>query len=112
MICPLCNRPTFFNAEGKQHPGVAFGQSVGFVPANIESLYDEARTCTSAGAYTAAVLGLQKLLMHIAASQDAPEGLSFVQYVEYLAAKGFVPVSGKGWTTSGRRAMKQTTKSS
>ncbi len=96
-ICPLCNLPTLFTPDGKQRPGVAFGQSVGSVPPNIENLYDEARRCTSAGAYTAAVLACRKLLMHIGVAQGAAEGLSFVQYVEYLAAKGFVPPGGGGW---------------
>ncbi|MBI3001586.1 MAG: DUF4145 domain-containing protein [Deltaproteobacteria bacterium] len=95
-ICPVCNRPSFF-AHNEQHPQVAFGEAVKNVPAQVEALYNEARRCTAAGAHTAAVLTARKLLMHIAVDQKAPEGDSFIQYVEYLADNGFVPPHGKGW---------------
>jgi len=35
--------------------------------------------------------------MHIAVDQKAKEGLSFLDYVEYLANNGFVPPNGKRW---------------
>ncbi len=35
--------------------------------------------------------------MHIAVDLKAAEGLSFLDYVEYLAAKGYVPPNGKAW---------------
>ena len=35
--------------------------------------------------------------MHIAVAQQAAAGKSFVEYVEYLADKGYVPPNGRGW---------------
>jgi hypothetical protein len=34
--------------------------------------------------------------MHLAVVEGAAENLSFMQYVEYLDGKGFVPPKGKG----------------
>jgi hypothetical protein len=35
--------------------------------------------------------------MHIAVEQGAPEGKSFLAYVEFLSKEGFVPPHGKEW---------------
>jgi Domain of unknown function (DUF4145) len=35
--------------------------------------------------------------MHIAVEQGASEGQTFVKYVDYLAAKGYVPPNGRAW---------------
>jgi len=35
--------------------------------------------------------------MNIAVSKGAREGLKFVEYVNYLAEKGYVPPDGKEW---------------
>jgi hypothetical protein len=35
--------------------------------------------------------------MHIAVDRGAKDGQTFLQYIEYLAANGFVPPNGKGW---------------
>jgi hypothetical protein len=95
-ICPSCNQPTYFRSAD-QFPGVSFGSPVRGLPDDVESLYEQVRECTSAGAYTPAVLACRKILMHIAVDQKAKEGGSFLDYVEYLAANGFVPPNGKGW---------------
>lgn len=47
--------------------------------------------------YTASVLACRKLLMNIAVNKGADEGWRFVQYVEHLADKGFIPPDGKEW---------------
>ena len=94
-ICPECNKPTFL--YGGQIPGVPFGSPVQSLPKDLETLYDEARSCTAAGAYTPAVLATRKILMHIAVDKGAKEGESFQSYVEFLAEKGFVPPNGQGW---------------
>ena len=101
-ICPLCNRPTYFEGE-RQSPGVSFGGEVKNVSPEVGALYDEARKCTAASAYTAAVLSARKILMNIAVDQGADEGKSFVEYVQYLSDKGFVPPNGKGWVDYIRR---------
>ena len=101
-VCPLCNRPTFFE-ETKQIPGVPIGDPVKSLPADIESIYNEARICCSASAFTAAVLLLRKLLMNVAVNLAAPEGKKFIEYVEYLGDKGYVPPHGKAWVDHVRK---------
>ncbi len=39
----------------------------------------------------------RKLLMHLAVAQGAKPGDSFVAYIEFLAAQGYVPPNGRGW---------------
>ena len=97
-ICPHCTKPTYFDvAANQQIPGVAPGSEVGSLPDDVGSLYREARNCIAVSSYTAAVLACRKLLMHLAVSQGAPEGQSFVSYVDYLAAQGYVPPNGRAW---------------
>lgn len=96
VICPSCNRPSYFEGQ-LQTPGPLPGRAVAKLPNGVGSLYTEARRAIATGAFTAAVLAFRKLLMHLAVAEGAAEGLSFMQYVEYLDAKGFVPPKGKGW---------------
>jgi len=96
-ICHFCFRPTYFDKEGNQIPGSPYGKNVNNVPSEVETLYNEARNCTSCNAYTASVLCCRKLLMNIAVSKGAEEGLNFIEYVEYLSNEHFIPPNGKGW---------------
>lgn len=97
-ICPFCMMATFVDHRDKQFPSVRFGHPVtDIAEADVASLYDEARHAVGAGAYTAAVLACRKLLMHIAVSKGATENGSFVGYVEFLAAKSYVPPDAKEW---------------
>ena len=96
-VCPNCHRPTYFAEDGTQLPGIAPGVEVEHLPDDVEKLYREARNCVAVGSYTSAVLSCRKLLMHIAVAQAAAAGKSFVEYVEFLADKGFVPPNGRGW---------------
>ncbi|MDU0458159.1 MAG: DUF4145 domain-containing protein [Geobacteraceae bacterium] len=96
FICPHCEKPSFITST-EQVPGVAPGNEVKSLPANIDNLYREARNSVAASAYTAAVLVCRKLLMNIAVSEGAEENKSFLFYVEYLADNGYVPPKGKGW---------------
>lgn len=50
-----------------------------------------------AGAYTSSVMASRKVLMHLAVAEGAPEGQTFLQCVEYLDGKGFIPPRGKVW---------------
>src|SRR5690349_19804763 len=61
-VCPQCRRTTVFEGND-QSPGVAYGAPVKHLPTEVDQLYEQARLCCSAGAYTAAVLLLRKLLM-------------------------------------------------
>ncbi len=64
---------------------------------DVKTLYDEARSAASCNAFTAAILCCRKLLMNIAVSKGAEEGLKFIEYVDFLANKGYIPPDGKGW---------------
>jgi len=108
-ICPHCSRPSYFEQD-KQHPSVTFGNQVNGLPSKeIESLYNEARKCTSVQAYTAAVLACRKLLMNIAVQQGAKEGKRFIEYVQYLADEGYVPPNGKEWVDHIRKKGNEAT---
>src|SRR4051794_24279534 len=72
-ICPMCSQPSYFYGD-EQTPGVAYGNEVISLPADIAALYLEARNCVAARAYTASVLTCRKLLMNIAVAQGAEEG--------------------------------------
>lgn len=97
LLCPNCDQPTFFTG-GAQIPAPLLGNEVEGVPEKeVNFLYAEARSCTSVNAFTAAVLACRKMLMHIAVDKGAPTGKSFIEYVEYLASKGYIPPDGKSW---------------
>jgi hypothetical protein len=67
------------------------------LPPDVLSLYNEARDCTSKGAYTAAILTCRKIIMHVAVEKGAEEGRNFIEYVDYLDSEGYIPKEGKGW---------------
>jgi DNA-directed RNA polymerase subunit RPC12/RpoP len=96
-VCSFCGKPTYFDVNGKQCPGAPFGNNVDSLPKDVAALYDEARECMTVNSFTATVLTCRKLLMHLAVEKGAPTGKSFLEYVEYLAQKGYVPPDGKGW---------------
>jgi hypothetical protein len=77
--------------------GVAPGAEVVNLPADVDTLYREARNCVAVASYTAGVLACRKLLMHLAVTQGAKQGESFVNYVDHLAAQGYVPPNGRAW---------------
>lgn len=95
-ICADCNQPSFFHEE-RQVPGVPYGEEVGNLPDDIAKLYSEARNCMASSSPTAAVLTCRKILMNVAVDKGAPEGEKFIQYVDYLDSKGYVPPDGRGW---------------
>ena len=96
-LCSFCGKPTYFDPQGKQYPGAPFGSAVAAVPQVVGALYVEARQCMTVNSFTSAVLTCRKLLMHIAVEKGAPAGKSFLEYVEYLSQKGYIPPDGKGW---------------
>ena len=70
LICTKCNRPSFIimkqNKIISTTPAKVLGNEVEGLPDDIKSLYEEARKCTSLGAYTSSVLTCRKILMHVA----------------------------------------------
>ncbi len=101
LICTKCNRPSFvhtFNQEVKSTtPAARIGRDILGLPEKIDLLYNEARKCTSVGAYTSAVLTCRKILMHIAVEKGADEGIKFIEYVKFLEDNNFIPPDGKEW---------------
>lgn len=97
FICTFCDRPTFFDKDGKQYPGPPFGNPVSSLPPDVGSLYNEARSAMTVNSFTAVVLTCRKILMHIAVEKGAPAGQSFKQYVEYLAEQRYVPRGAERW---------------
>jgi hypothetical protein len=106
--CPECRGPVFRKGNA-QFPIAAFGKPVPLVPKELNDLFEEARSCTSANAFTAAVLICRKMLMNIAVQEGAEEGLRFIEYVDYLAARGFVPPNGRHWVDHIRRRGNEAT---
>lgn len=110
-FCSFCGQPTYFDYDGKQFPGVKFGNVVQHLPKGLEQLYDEHRTSVapirsgrwrargamSSQAYTPAVLACRKILMNVAVGLGAKTGESFVTYVQFLADSGYIPPNGKHW---------------
>jgi len=97
-ICPTCSQPTYFDSKQEQTPKPRLGDEIsGINKPNVALLYNEARDCTSVGAYTAAVMACRKILMNLAVDQKAEEGKQFAYYVDYLKDNGFVPPQGKEW---------------
>lgn len=112
-ICPHCENPTAFVGNGygwmEQFPGAAYGNEVDGLPSSVDALYQEVRRCIQYTAYTAAVLGMRKLLMHVAVDQGAPEGATFVSYIEYLNDSGWIPPSGREWVDAIRKGGNEAT---
>ena len=107
-ICPHCARPNYFH-RNERIPDVLPGAAVESVPDDVNSLYNESRKCVSCSAYTASVLSSRKLLMNIAVNQGANEGLRFIEYINFLADKGYVPPNGKGWVDHIRKRGNEAT---
>jgi len=108
-ICPHCNKPTFFDSQRRQFPGIAPGNEVQHLPSELEQLYRESRNCCSVSAFTASVLASRKMLMSIAVQQSAKEGLKFIEYVEFLAANGYIPPNGRNWVDHIRKKGNEAT---
>jgi hypothetical protein len=110
FVCPSCQRPTFFEPDGKQIPAPRIGNAVkGITDEGVEALYNEARDCTIIGANTAAVLLARKLLMNVAVQHGAQPGKTFVEYIDYLADNGFVPPNGRAWVDQIRKKGNEAT---
>jgi hypothetical protein len=49
------------------------------------------------------------MLMHIAVEKSAKEGLSFLEYVNFLSDKGYVPPDGRHWVDHIRKKGNEAT---
>ncbi len=109
-ICHYCTRPTFIDYDKEQTPDIKFGGDVEDISESLVlELYDEARNCMSVSSHTASVLCCRKLLMNIAVSKGAKEGLQFIKYVEYLSDNHYVPPDAKDWVDHIRKKGNEAT---
>jgi len=97
VICSYCNKPSFF-FESSQTPSIRLGNDVGNISEeSVKKLYNEARDCTSVGAYTSAILVCRKIIMHLAVEKGAIPGESFVSYIDFLENGHYFPPNGRPW---------------
>ena len=89
-ICPHCKAPHIVDHMNQEIPAALPGNPIKNLPETINRVYEEARSCIAAGAYTATVMILRKILMNLAVEEGAKEGDSFAHYVDYLCENGFV----------------------
>lgn len=109
-ICYNCIKPIYFGTEDERCPGDQYGESVKHIDdENVSKLYEEARNSFSAGAYTASVLCCRKLLMNIAVAKSADEGKKFIEYVQFLGDKHYVPPDAIGWVDEIRKRGNEAT---
>ena len=108
-ICHNCNSPTYFDIYQNQTPGYKYGDSVQYLPEDVNLVYEEARDCFSIKAYTSAVLSCRKILMSIACEKGASKNKKFEEYVDYLNDNGYIPPDGKAWVDKIRKLGNQAT---
>ncbi len=102
LPCPSCGYPNYFRAETQQTLP-APGAQVEGLPSDLHSLYEEARRAAGARAFTASVLVLRKILMHVAVEKGAQNPRTFQECVEFLDKAGYLTPGGKGWVDYIRR---------
>lgn len=78
-------------------PAALAGEQVEGLPPDIEAAYMEARETAGIDAYTSCELMCRKILMHIAADKGAPEGKTFVEYLDYIEGTGYITPPMRPW---------------
>lgn len=94
-ICTHCRQPTYFDYTSAQYPGSTFGNAVGHLPTNVQTLYQEARDCIAINAFTASIMCSRLLLLHMAGEVSGSVPTNFVAAIEALVASGLVPPRSK-----------------
>jgi hypothetical protein len=109
-ICSFCTCPTVVLSHFGQVPKPKYGNLVrNITDTGVSVLYNEARNCMAARAYTASNLICRKILMNLAVQHGAKEGDSFVNYITFLVDKGWVPPNGRKWVDQIRLAGNEAT---
>lgn len=101
-ICPNCSYPTYIYKE-EQVPLPRFGESIKYLPKEVDSIYEEARESFSVGAYTAVMLLCRKLLMHVAVNLGAEKDKNFLYYVDYFKKEGYISKNARPWVDKIRK---------
>lgn len=89
-ICHLCSAPNIFDYYDNPVIGAPIGDSVKYLPQDVECIYEEARNCMGIGAYTATIMLLRKILMAVAVDDGADKGATFKEYLEYLCKEKLI----------------------
>ena len=109
-ICPRCTRPTYFDNDKVQYPGVKFGNTVSNINKEVVlKLYEEARNSFSVNAFTSVALCCRKLLMNIAVDLGAEENKKFVYYVNWLDENNYILPNAKKWVDQIRKIGNEAT---
>lgn len=99
-ICPNCKNPTFVEIEDleivNQIPSCPYDDIEG-LPEELNSLYKEARECSSINAPTAAALLCRKIIKYVALERGADTDHTFNYYVKYLYKNKYLPKDCKDW---------------
>jgi hypothetical protein len=100
-ICHKCRYPNYFDELCVQIPGALLGNPVKHISDNsVSELFDEAKRCHSAAAFTASVMCCRKLLMNLSVAKEAETNKSFAYYVKYLEDNNYLPPDSKHWVDS------------
>ena len=96
-FCDACMKPNLFLRHGNelQFPSAPFTPTVSGVPSDVLALYDEARACTSNGAFTSACMLCRKIVLHVAHNKTPQDYDSFKQAVEVLYDEHYIPEGHK-----------------
>ncbi|MFS1028288.1 Uncharacterised protein [Enterococcus saccharolyticus] len=103
VICPTCGCMSMVGVDGYQVPGESYGNPVDNLPDDVKYLYDEARECYKAEAYTGVILIARKCLANVAINLGAEDGNSFVSYVDFLSKNGYIAEKSKKWVDEIRK---------
>ncbi|MBE9907202.1 DUF4145 domain-containing protein [Enterococcus casseliflavus] len=103
LVCPNCGCVSMISENGFKLPGSLYGKTVDNLPQEIKYLYDEARECYKARAYTGVVLLARKCLANVAISFGAEDGQKFINYVNYLASNGYIAPKSRNWVDEIRK---------
>lgn len=95
-ICPSCSSPTILIGS-TQIPGIAEERSVSYLPDDINTIYEEARTCMSHNCFTSVAMLCRKIIMNVAVEKGAKEGDKFASYIDFLESEHYTPKDSKLW---------------
>lgn len=102
LRCAACGSGAVASG-GEVHPAPRPFGSVEGLPEVDARIWDEARTCFGAAAYTAAVMLCRKLLFHIAVDKGLPASNArgrapgFQECVNHLESRGVITKTMLGW---------------
>jgi hypothetical protein len=99
LQCSLCHDASVQTDSGSIYPGAKYGPQLEGLPEPVLATYEEARSCLSVNADTAAEMTCRKILMHVAVDKGADEGQSFASYIDFLQSSGYVTPPMKEWVT-------------